>query len=148
MLGKLACYLSKILRKLDGKFSDCCQNFLGGISISICHFFCPSVCQSVDPSRTLFHEPYIMRSQFLVHMCKIKFFFFCFQGLREGGTDRKQLKIKNKSFISHALYLRNSAAYDHMIMSKMIIFSGFFPFFQNFCFLGCQQSKRAKNGPT
>ena len=119
------------------------------VTFSVRPSVCLSVCLSVDPSRTLFQEPYIMRSQFLVHMCvKLNFNFLGFQGLREGGTDRKQLKIKNKSFISHALYLRNSAAYDHMIMSKWIIFSGFFPFFQNFCFLGCQQGKRAKNGPT
>ena len=118
------------------------------VTFSVRPSVCLSVCLSVDPSRTLFQEPYIMRSQFLVHMCvKLNFNFLGFQGLR-GGTDRKQLKIKNKSFISHALYLRNSAAYDHMIMSKMITFSRFFPFFQNFCFFGCQQGKRAKNGPT
>ena len=57
--GKLACYMSKMLKKLEGKFSDCSQNFLDGARISISYFFCPavhlyvclsvclSVCQSV-----------------------------------------------------------------------------------------------------
>ena len=61
--------------------------FLGGAPASICHFFCLSVHLSVRLSIyllcTIFQEPCIMWSLFLVHMCKMMtypgvFFIFFF----------------------------------------------------------------------
>ena len=77
-------YFSKFYWKCVGLYYlDSKYDFLGGAPTSICHFF-----QSAShPSHTIFQEPYIMWSLFLVHMCKmmisrgyifigLKFWFF------------------------------------------------------------------------
>ena len=48
--GKLRCYMSTILKKLEWKFSDCCQKFLDvsfsclPLFLSVCLSICLSVC--------------------------------------------------------------------------------------------------------
>ena len=80
-------YLYNTLCKSHGFFMSCfesgnisknvtfwkisfCHSFLDGAPISLCHFFCTSVCLYSLLSRIISQEPYIIWSWFVVHMCK------------------------------------------------------------------------------
>ena len=60
--------------------------------------------------------------------------------------------MKNTNYICHALYLRDSLVYDHLIIIFWHIYviwhisRLFFHFFKIFLFLYCYWSKRVKNG--
>ena len=80
-------YLYNTLCKSHGFFMSCfesgnisknvtfwkisfCHSFLDGAPISLCHFFCTSVCLYSLLSRIISQEPYIIWSWFVLHMCK------------------------------------------------------------------------------
>ena len=74
----------------------------------------------------------------------ISFFQFWFSGCweKDGWTGRqkgqKNPKMRNKTYIHHVPYLRNSIPYGHDFWYTYVLQPLYFSFFQNFGFSGCE----------
>ena len=89
--------------------------------LSICHFFCPSICPAVHLSVAQ-HTSGTGNHLIIIFGTHVKWWYlqeffhflkFWIFGLLAGEQGKKQRKMKNNNYICHVWYLRNSIIYDH-----------------------------------
>ena len=156
--SKLACYMSKFMRKLEGRFPDLPEFFRWDTHLYMSLFL--STCLSVHPSHTIFFRNHCdhnfwytcVNSWYLQVIFFFIFVFIYFFLVVRGVTEQKisqneKYKLHLSCLVSQEQFRIWSFYHDFWyIYVTWQISRHFFHFFKIFLFLCCYWGKSTKNG--